>query len=775
MIWIVDVDWYRAVNYGRPCHQWLVSVSSAREGTKLRLEKVTFCKEEMERILSFEESNPHAVLGPHRVQIAGKDVISIRAFLPRASSAWVALYGKQKFQMEKLDDRGIFEAHMPPSNVLTRYKLVFADNSGFTTETEDAYSFAEPFLGEMDLHLFAEGTHRYSYNKLGAHLSNRQGVNGVEFAVWAPNAKSVSVVGNFNHWFVGEHPMTLRGSSGIWELFIPRLGVSEVYKFAIKTRFTGETVMKTDPYAFQTEIRPKTASVVVNLDDYHWGDGEWRNRPSKIEADPISIYEVHLGSWKRKGDTDHSEFHTYRELAEELIPYAKEMGFTHIELLPVMEHPLDDSWGYQVTCYFAPTSRYGSPEGLMYFIDKCHQNGIGVILDWVPAHFPKDEYALAMFDGTHLFNHADPRLGAHPDWGTLIFNYSRREVRSFLLSNAIFWLERYHADGLRIDAVASMLYLDYSRGPGEWIANKYGGKENLEVIAFLKVLSDTIRSLYPEALVIAEESTAWPGVTRPTEAGGLGFTMKWNMGWMHDTLEYFAKDPVYRKFVQGNLTFSIVYAFNEKFLLPLSHDEVVYEKRSMLEKMPGNDWQKLANLRLCYGYMFSHPGKKLLFMGSEFAQRNEWNFKRGLDWHLLQLEPHQKMQLYVKDLNHVYSTYDALHELDFSPEGFEWIDFHNSEQSVLSFLRKSTSGKVLVIVCNMTPVIRHNYRVGVPLGGYYREIINSDAKEYGGSGVGNMGGVWSESIAAHARAHSISITLPSLAIVMLEPEKDGLR
>ncbi|MDA4130002.1 MAG: 1,4-alpha-glucan branching protein GlgB, partial [Thaumarchaeota archaeon] len=613
-----------------------------------------------------------------------------------------------------------------------------------------------------------EGTHRKIYEKLGSHLITIDGVPGVLFAVWAPNARTVSLVGDFNHWNVGENLMISRGSSGIWEIFIPRTSENEVYKFAIKPNEGGKILLKTDPYAFRTELRPRTAAIVAKL-DYSWKDQEWMSekRASLNPAESaVSIYEVHLGSWRKHGD---GSFLNYREIADELVPYVMEMGFTHVELLPVMEHPLDDSWGYQVVNYYAPTSRFGSPEDFMYFVDKCHTSGIGVILDWVPAHFPKDEYGLALFDGTHLYEHEDPRRGVHPDWGTLIFNYSRKEVRTFLISNALFWLDKYHADGLRLDAVASMLYLDYSRKEGEWLPNKYGGRENIEALEFLRETNDLVHSTFANILAIAEESTAWPGVTHPTKKGGLGFDMKWNMGWMHDTLDYFQTDPIFRKHHQRNLTFSLLYAFSENFVLVVSHDEVVYGKRSLLSKMPGDEWRKYANMRLFFGYMFTHPGKKLLFMGSEFGQKNEWNFRTDLDWEEAKHDPNARLSRFVKDLNDLYKSKSEFHEVDFSYEGFEWIDFKDAEQSVISFLRKSKDGsRFSLVICNMTPVPRQNYRIGVPSSGYYKEILNSDAGDYGGSGLGNMGGVSSDNVPWHERPYSINLTLPPLGIVILE-------
>ncbi|OGW23333.1 MAG: 1,4-alpha-glucan branching enzyme, partial [Nitrospirae bacterium GWC2_46_6] len=588
-------------------------------------------------------------------------------------------------------------------------------------------------LTDFDLHLIGEGTHYKNYEKLGAHVVEIDGVKGVHFSVWAPNAKRVSLIGNFNHWDGKKHPMKLLGDSGIWETFIPGLGEGELYKFEIKSKYGGYKEQKADPFAFYFEVRPKSAAIVYSIEDKHkWQDSEWmetRRKTNRLES-PVSIYEVHPGSWMRVPE-ENNRFLTYRELADKLIPYVKELGYTHIELLPLMEHPLDVSWGYQVIGYFAPTSRFGRPEDFMYFIDECHQNGIGVIMDWVPAHFPKDAHGLGFFDGTCLYEHEDPKKGEHKEWGTLVFNYGRREVANYLISNALFWLDKYHIDGLRVDAVASMLYLDYSREPGEWIPNIYGGNENLEAVAFVKRFNEVVHQYHPGVLTIAEESTSWPAVSRPTYVGGLGFSMKWNMGWMHDTIEYFSKDPVYRKFHTNSLTFSMLYAFTENFILPFSHDEVVHGKRSMFDKMPGDMWQKFAGLRTLYGYMYGHPGKKLLFMGSEFGQWSEWNSEESLDWHLLEYEPHQRLHRFVRDLNELYKSEPAMHEVDSEWYGFEWIDFNDSESSVISFIRRAKNpDDFLVFVFNLTPVPRFGYRLGVPNSGFYKEVLNSDSEIY---------------------------------------------
>jgi 1,4-alpha-glucan branching enzyme len=631
--------------------------------------------------------------------------------------------------------------------------------------------YEKSLFTDDDLFLFNEGSHTNLFRKLGAQICEFDGQRGVAFSVWAPNAQTVSVIGDFNDWDKTAHPLRARGSSGIWEGFIPGLGAETHYKFHIVSSHAGYRVDKADPFAFYAEAPPRTASVVWNLDDYSWNDGEWMSSRAgrhSLEA-PISVYEVHLGSWMRVPEENNRRL-TYRELAPRLAEYVRERGFTHVEFLPLMEHPFYGSWGYQTTGYFAPTSRYGTPQDLMFLVDTLHQNGIGVILDWVPSHFPSDEHGLAFFDGTHLFEHADPRQGFHPDWGSYVFNYGRNEVRSFLLSSAMFWLGVYHADGLRVDAVASMLYLDYSRKQGEWIPNQYGGRENLEAISFLRRLNEDVYKNFPDVQTIAEESTAWPMVSRPNYVGGLGFGMKWDMGWMHDTLEYFSKDPIHRKYQHGTLTFRMIYAFTENFLLPLSHDEVVHGKGSLIGKMPGDEWQRFANLRLLYGYQFSQPGKKLLFMGAEFAQIAEWQHNESIEWHLLQYAPHQGIQQWVSDLNHFYRSQPALHQLDIAPEGFEWIDCNDSQASVLTFLRKGRSPDDLILVaCNFTPVPRPNYRVGVPRGGYWKELLNSDATSYGGGGWGNLGGAEAAPIGVHGRPYSLNLTLPPLSIIFLKP------
>ena len=626
-------------------------------------------------------------------------------------------------------------------------------------------------LTDDDLYMFNEGSHYQLYDKLGSHTMTVDGVQGTYFAVWAPTAKQVSVIGDFNAWDKSSHPLRPMGQSGIWEGFIPGVGTGTFYKYHVSSQQRGYRVDKADPFAFCTQIPPNTASIVWDL-DYEWSDREWMEKRKSANAldAPVSIYEMHIGSWMRVPEEGQRSL-TYRELAPKLVDYVQQMGFTHVELLPIMEHPFYGSWGYQTTGYFAPTSRYGKPQDFMYFVDYLHQNGIGVILDWVPSHFPNDEFGLGYFDGTHLYEHADPKQGFHPDWKSCIFNYGRSEVQSFLISSAIFWLSNYHIDGLRVDAVASMLYLDYGRNEGEWIPNKYGGRENLAAMDFLRRLNSEIYANYPDVQTIAEESTAWPMVSRPTYIGGLGFGLKWDMGWMHDTLVYMTKEPVHRKFHYNNLTFRMVYAFYENFVLPLSHDEVVYGKASLLSKMPGDEWQKFANLRLLYGYMYGQPAKKLLFMGGEFGQWREWAHDESLEWHLLNYAPHQGLQKLVSELNRLYRNEPALHEIEFEPTGFEWIDCNDSKSSVLSFIRRGRSNSdIILIACNFTPVPRPNYKVGAPRGGFWREILNSDAKEYGGSGQGNMGGVEAAPISLHGRPFLLTLTLPPLAVVYLKSE-----
>ncbi len=630
-------------------------------------------------------------------------------------------------------------------------------------------------LTDQDLYLFNEGRNYRTYEKLGSHLTTQSGEPGTSFSVWAPNAREVTVIGSFNGWNPHSHPLRARGSSGIWEGFVPGVGKGSVYKFHIVSNEHGYIVDKADPFGILHEAPPRTASVVWDL-EYQWADQDWmKNRQNKnaLQA-PISIYEIHLGSWMRVPE-EHNRPLTYREVAPRLADYVRHMHFTHVQLLPVMEHPFYGSWGYQTTGYFAPTARYGTPQDFMYLIDYLHQNGIAVILDWVPSHFPTDEHGLAYFDGTHLFEHADTREGFHPDWKTLIFNYGRNEVRSFLLSSAMFWLDKYHADGLRVDAVASMLYRDYSRKEGEWLPNKYGGRENLEAIDFLRQMNQEVYKEYPGIQTIAEESTSWPMVSRPIYLGGLGFGLKWDMGWMHDTLKYFALDPIHRKYHHTQLTFRMLYGFTENFVLPLSHDEVVHGKGSLIQKMAGDEWQKFANLRLLFGYMFAQPGKKLLFMGDEFGQIREWAHDGGLEWQVLQYPFHRGLLSWVEQLNRLYASETALHELDTDPQGFEWIDCNDSVDSTISLVRKGKSSKQqIVVACNFTPVPRMNYRLGVPTGGFWRELLNSDAKEYGGSGMGNLGGVVAEKEPVHGRPWSLNLTLPPLAVLFLKAESSSI-
>ena len=643
-----------------------------------------------------------------------------------------------------------------------------------TRQTRSSEHSVQQFslFSDYDIHLFREGNHFKLFEKLGSHVINVEGQAGTYFAVWAPNAAQVSVIGDFNHWVADTHLLHERkDESGIWEGFLPDVTGGAQYKYRLKSRHKNYTVDKADPFAFYAEAPPRTASVVRNL-HYDWTDNDWMasRRESNALDSPWSIYEVHLGSWQRVPEEGNRHL-TYRELAQRLTEYVRDMGFTHVEFLPITEHPFYGSWGYQTTGYFAPTSRYGTPEDFMYLVDRLHDNGIGAILDWVPSHFPNDEHGLTYFDGTSLFEHADPKKGFHPEWTSYIFNYGRNEVKSFLVSSAMFWLDKYHLDGLRVDAVASMLYLDYARKPGEWIPNEHGGNENLEAVAFLKTANEHAYKNHPDVQTIAEESTAWPMVSRPAYLGGLGFGMKWNMGWMHDTLDYFSKEPVHRKFHHDQLTFSIWYSFNENFLLPLSHDEVVHGKGTLIGKMPGDDWQKFANLRLLFGYMYGHPGKKLLFMGGEFGQWREWSHDQSLDWHLLEHASHQGLQRWLKDLNHFYRTEPALYEQDFEIAGFEWADLHDWEQSIIAFIRKGKApDDEILVVCNMTPIARSNYRIGVPRAGFWREALNSDAQIYGGAGRGNLGGVESAPIPSHGRYHSLSLMLPPLGVIFLKRE-----
>jgi 1,4-alpha-glucan branching enzyme len=718
--------------------------------------------DEMNVFLAGAHPDPFGILGPHRIG----DDLAVRVLRPDAREVSVVLARKdeQRFPAERLSGEGFFQAILPGVKRNVRYQLHLTGWDDSTAVVHDPYAYG-PIMGDIDLHLFSEGNHLEIYEKFGAHLHTVGGVDGVYFAVWAPNAQRVSVVGDFNGWDGRTNPMRRLLGSGVWELFLPGVGEGVHYKFEIRTP-SGVLLLKSDPFALFNQHGVQTSSLVYNLDRYQWNDSEWMEaRPArKLHTSPISIYEVHLGSWRRNAEEGNRSL-SYLELAETLLSYVVEMGYTHIELMPVAEHPFEGSWGYQVTNYYAPTSRFGTPDEFRHFVDRFHQAGIGVIMDWVPAHFPKDAHGLAEFDGTDLYEHLDPRQGEHQDWGTLIFNLGRNEVRNFLIGNGLFWLDKYHIDGLRVDAVASMLYLDYSRKAGEWVPNAFGGRENLESVFFLKRFNEVCYERFPGITTIAEESTAWPGVTRPTHLGGLGFGFKWNMGWMHDFLHYMALDPIFRRFHHNSITFSLMYAFQEHFVLVLSHDEVVHGKRSLLNKMPGDEWQQFANLRMFYAWMYGQPGKKLLFMGGEFGQRREWNHDGELDWELLGLPRHDGLRRLVQHLNYVYKTEPALWELDHTHEGFEWIDFHDADNSVVAFMRRSRGGDVIVFAVNATPLVRQGYRLGVPGGGFYREIINTDAETYGGSNVGNMGGFEAEDFPWQARTHSLLVSLPPLATV----------
>ena len=724
--------------------------------------------EAIQSLVTGKHGDPFAVLGPHAARDGS---VTVRVFLPGVAEVAVVADGDALLHhpLKPIHPGGLWEgkiAARPPA----AYRFSVKDSSGHVTEVEDPYRFPSTLSG-FDLHLLGEGTHYRVYEKLGAHTARLDGVEGVIFAVWAPNAKRVSVVGDWNRWDGRIHPMRLHPGNGVWELFLPGVAEGSRYKFEILSSSGAPLALKSDPYAFGFEPdEPRTASVVERLDGYAWGDGAWlaeRSRRQAVDA-PMSVYEVHIGSWRHVPEESHRSL-DYRETAEQLADYVTELGFTHVELLPVMEHPFYASWGYQTLGYYAPTRRFGRPHDFMAFVDHLHRRGIGVLLDWVPAHFPRDPHGLAYFDGTHLYEHADPREREHPDWGTRVFNYGRREVANFLIGNALFWLERYHADGLRVDAVASMIYRDYSRKAGEWVPNVFGGRENLEAIVFLKRLNEVVYGTHPGAVTVAEESTAWPMVSRSVHLGGLGFGLKWNMGWMHDVLEYLRHEPVHRKHHHNQLTFGMLYAWSENFVLPLSHDEVVHGKGSLIAKMPGDDWQRFANLRLLYAFMWAYPGKKLLFMGGEFGQSNEWNHDRSLDWHLLGRGPyHRGLQHLVADLNRLYRAEPSLHQQDCEPAGFAWMDCSDAQQSIVAFARFARDrGRLTVCVCNFTPVPRHGYRVGVPLPGLYREALNSDSGFYGGSDVGNGGGVHSDPQPWHGQPHSVLLSLPPLGAVWL--------
>lgn len=725
---------------------------------------------DVERILNAEHPDPFSFLGMHRAHPRG---LVVRVFLPWAKEVTIVEVGEGascRYPTSRVHAEGFFEATIPDREEFFAYCVQARDGAGEVVTERDPYSFW-PTVSSYDQHLFNEGTHSRAYEFLGAHVRELGGVAGVHFAVWAPNAARVSVLGDFNHWDGRRHPMRSLGSSGIWEIFLPHLAHGTLYKYEIRSE-AGGIQAKSDPLALGAEVPPRTASMVCDLNRLEWGDQAWMDRRAKVDwrVEPMAIYEVHAGSWRRGPGEDHRQL-SYRELADQLIDYVVDMGYTHIELMPISEHPFDGSWGYQVTGYFAPTSRHGSPDEFAHFVNRCHERGIGVIVDWVPGHFPSDGHGLARFDGTCLYEHEDPRQGWHPDWGTLVFNFGRSEVRSFLLSNAAFWLDYYHIDGLRVDAVASMLYLDYSRTDGRWIPNKHGGRENLEAIELLTGMNTLVYGRFPGAVTIAEESTAWPAVSRPTYAGGLGFGYKWNMGWMNDVLRYMSRDSVHRKHHHADLTFGMLYAHQENFILPLSHDEVVHGKRSLLEKMPGDAWRQFANLRLLLAYMYGHPGKKLLFMGGDMGVRQEWDYRGSLDWGILDDPAHRGIQHLVRDLNRLYGTSAALHAADHEAEGFEWIDCQDVDQNVVAFCRRATAEDgELVFICNFAPVVRRGYRVGLPRAGAYAEVLNTDAEVYGGSGVGNAGRVLASEAPWHSQPHSAVVSLPPLAVLVLSPQ-----
>ncbi len=723
----------------------------------------------IQALIDGEIGSPSSLLGRHVIG----DAVSIRTLRPWAADiAIVNVATGQRVPMLKCHEAGLFLVELDATWADADYSFEATTAEGGRETYGDPY-IHPPLLTDYDIYLFGQGKHLAIYEKLGAHSREVEGVAGVNFAVWAPNCYKVALIGDFNRWDARSHIMENNNNSGIWEIFVPGLEEGNRYKYEIRSHNRGFRAEKSDPYGFYAELRPKTASIVWNIDSYEWHDADWM--AARAEGDPLSqpmnVYELHLGSWKRKaGD----EFLSYRELADELLPYLVDMGYTHLELLPVAEHPLDASWGYQVTGYYAPTSRFGSPDDFKYFVDQCHQRGIAIILDWVPAHFPKDGHGLNYFDGTHLYSHEDPRQGEQPDWGTMVFNFARSEVRNFLLANALFWLKEYHIDGLRVDAVSSMIYLNFSREDREWIPNKYGSHENLAALAFLREFNEVVHAEAPGAITIAEESTAWSMVSRPTYIGGLGFTFKWNMGWMHDTLEYMARDPVHRRFHHHQITFALLYAFSENFVLPLSHDEVVHMKGSLIGKLPGDYWRKFAGLRLLFGYQYTQLGKMLNFMGNEFGQFAEWSEARSLDWHLLEYEKHAQMQTWVRDLNRFYRSQPALWQGDFAPDGFRWIEANDADYSVYSYMRFADDpSDFLVVVLNCTPEVRENYRIGVPQAGFYKELLNSDAQVYGGGNVGNLGGAQSDDIPMHGLPQSVSLRLPPLAILILKLSEDS--
>ena len=735
------------------------SVSRAGNGRDATLEP-----DGTDALVVGDHGNPFAILGRHATPFEGMCVV--RAFLPGADAVEVIpASNARRISLAAIRDEGFFAALLREDSLGRTYRLA-ASYGDHRVELEDPYRFPL-MLGEMDVYLLAEGTHRHAYGALGAHRACYDGVEGTRFAVWAPNARRVSVVGDFNDWDGRRHPMRLRPECGCWEIFLPGIGDGQLYKYEIKTG-AGDILLKADPFARSAECPPATASRVLAPSQYIWQDDRWMDKRvcANWRREPISIYEVHLGSWRRRDD---GAWLSYRELAEQLVPYVADVGFTHIELLPITEHPFDGSWGYQPSGLFAPTARFGAPDDLRCLVDACHRAGIGVILDWVPGHFPGDAHGLGCFDGTYLYEHEDERRGRHKDWDTLIYNYGRNEVANFLIASAIYWLREFHIDGLRIDAVASMLYLDYSRAADEWMPNVYGDNRNLEAVRFLQELNTAIYRELPDTMSIAEESTAWPMVSRPVDAGGLGFGFKWNMGWMHDTLRYMQHDPIHRKYHHNDLTFGMLYAYSENFVLPLSHDEVVYGKGSLLGKMPGSRWQKFANVRLYLAYLYTYPGKKLLFMGSEFALPGEWNHDGQLEWNALANAPHRGIQQLTRDLNRLYRDVSALHDLDCEPDGFHWIDCENADENVIAFLRRGSDGSHAVVVCNFASVVRRRYRIGIPEPGRYREVLNSDAREYGGSGAGNLGAVMSEPVPCHGLPYSLSLTLPPLAAIVLLP------
>ncbi len=733
---------------------------------------------DIEQLVEARHYAPRSLLGFHEIENEhGLKEWVIRVFEPEAKAVsmfWADQSEQDAVPLSRIHDGGLFELFLQHRDELQPYKLVVEYKDGNREIKYDPYYFS-PQLSDYDLYLFGQGNHHRIYSKLGAHITSLDDVEGTHFAVWAPNAERVSVVGDFNYWDGRKHAMQVRGGSGVWELFVPSVGEGTLYKYEIRSK-NGDMHMKSDPYGFAMQLRPETASIVAQIDGYKWRDNDWMQRRAEqnIFEQPVNIYEVHMGSWKRVPEQD-NRFLSYLEMADELIPYVKEMGYTHIELMGVAEYPYDASWGYQVAGHFAPTSRYGNPKELMYFIDRCHQADIGVIMDWVPAHFPRDAHGLAHFDGSALYEHEDPRLGEHKDWGTKIFNYGRNEVKNFLVANALYWLEYYHLDGIRVDAVASMLYLDYSREEGEWVPNKFGGRENLEAIDFIKAFNEAIFQYHPGILSVAEESTAFPGVSHPTYAGGLGFNMKWNMGWMNDSLRYIELDPVYRRYNSHLLTFSMIYAYTEKYILPISHDEVVHGKRALLSKMPGDDWQKRANYRLYLSFMMAHPGKKLLFMGSEFGQWEEWKEDQSLNWQHLEFDFHHQLQHFCRTLNHFYLDNPQMYRNDNNPNGFEWIDLHDHDNCVYSFLRRGLPDDPeppIVFAFNLTPVPRDNYAVGVPDAGRYRKVLDSDAEAFGGSAHNGQQEVHSENVWWHNREHRLLLNLPPLAMVAFTLEQD---